>query len=134
MQCAFCEASLAPGAQYCPQCGTVAGPNPTGFAPASAYTTYPPVQSPTSSLAIASMISGILGWTVFPIVAAIIAIVTGHMARSEIRNSGGRVGGDGMALFGLIAGYAQMVLAVLFLLVVLAVVGFGLYAAARSGG
>ena len=39
----------------------------------------------TSSLAIASLVSGILGWTLLPVLGTLVAIVTGHMARAEIR-------------------------------------------------
>lgn len=65
---------------------------------------------PNSNMAIASLVSGILGWIVLPFIAAIIAIVTGHMARNEIRQSGGRLSGDGMAIIGMILGYSQLAL------------------------
>src|SRR5512133_2599624 len=66
-----------------------------------------------SGLAIASLICGIAAWIIFPVVAAIAAVVTGHLAKKEIRNSGGTIGGDGMALAGLLLGYIQLGLAVL---------------------
>ena len=53
---------------------------------------------------------GILGWFVIPIVGAIIAVITGHMAKNEIRQSKGALGGDGMATVGLVLGYANLVL------------------------
>lgn len=65
---------------------------------------------PNSPMAIASLVSGILSWVFLPVVAAIVAIVTGHMARSEIRRSGGRYAGDGMAIIGMILGYTQFAL------------------------
>ncbi|NTU79119.1 MAG: DUF4190 domain-containing protein [Chloroflexales bacterium] len=71
---------------------------------------YAPQVIPNSNMAIASLVSGILAWVVVPFIAAIIAIVTGHMARSEIRQSGGRLSGDGMAVIGMILGYAQLAL------------------------
>ena len=40
-----------------------------------------------SSLAIISLVAGILGWTLLPFVGSIAAIVTGHMARKEIRQN-----------------------------------------------
>ena len=55
----------------------------------------------TSSLAIASLVSGILGWTLLPVLGTLVAIVTGHMARAEIRRSGGALEGDGLAIGGL---------------------------------
>ena len=59
----------------------------------------------TSSLAIASLLFGILGLTLFPIIGGIIALVTGYMARNEIRESGGAVGGEGLATAGLVLGW-----------------------------
>ncbi|NOK62593.1 MAG: DUF4190 domain-containing protein [Chloroflexi bacterium AL-W] len=46
-------------------------------------------------------------------IGAIVAVVTGHMARREIRNSGGALSGDGMAIAGLALGYSQLVIAAL---------------------
>ena len=72
----------------------------------------------TSTLAIASLVSGILGWSLLPFLGTLVAIVTGHMARKEIRNSGGRLDGDGLAIAGLILGWAAVTLWVIGLLVV----------------
>ena len=58
------------------------------------------------------MILGILGWTLLPILGAIIAVITGHMAKSEIRKSNGQLGGEGMATAGLILGYTSIVLGI----------------------
>ena len=74
-----------------------------------------------SGLAIASLICGIAAWIIFPVVAAIAAVVTGHLAKKEIRESGGTVGGDGMALAGLLLGYIQLGLAVLGIIIVIVV-------------
>ena len=41
----------------------------------------------TSSLAVVSLVSGILGWSLLPLIGSIAAIITGHMARAEIRRS-----------------------------------------------
>ncbi len=88
----------------------------------------------TSSLSILSLIFGISGWTVFPFVGGIVAIVTGHMAKQEIRQSEGELGGDGIATAGLVLGYAcvafvgllvllAVVLALLFLIPMVAIIG-----------
>jgi hypothetical protein len=66
--------------------------------------------SETSTLAVVSLISGILSWCLIPIVGAIIAVITGHKAKGEIRASGGRLGGSTMATIGLVLGYANFVL------------------------
>ena len=78
----------------------------------------------TSALAVVSLVAGILSWVFVPLVGAIVAIVTGHMARSEIRREPERLEGDGMAIAGLILGYAQIVLTVLGILFILAITLF----------
>ena len=77
----------------------------------------------TSNLAIISLVSGILGWTILPWIASIVAIVTGHMARAEIRRSAGTIEGDGLALSGLILGYTMIAISLIGL--VLIVMFFG---------
>lgn len=76
----------------------------------------PPRQ--TSTLAIVSLVTGILGWTLLPWLGSLIAIVTGHLARGEIRRAPDRLEGDGLAVAGLVLGYAMLALTVLGLLVV----------------
>jgi hypothetical protein len=71
-----------------------------------------PVMPHNSTLAIVSLISGIAGYVVLPIVAPIVAVITGHMAKNEIKKGGGMVTGNGMATAGLILGYIQLGLAV----------------------
>lgn len=74
------------------------------------YSTPP---APTNStMAIVSLVAGIAGWTLLPIIGAIVAVITGHMAKNEIRSSGGRLTGDGLATAGLVLGYASLVLGV----------------------
>jgi hypothetical protein len=62
----------------------------------------------TSTSAIVSLIFGILSWVFIPVVGALVAIIAGHIARSEIRNAHGRIEGDGLAVAGLILGYLQL--------------------------
>ena len=69
-----------------------------------------------SALAIISLVSGILGWTLLPFLGSIAAIISGHMARREIRQNPA-LGGDGMALGGLILGWASVLLWVLGIVV-----------------
>lgn len=84
-----------------------------------------------------SVIAGIGSWIVFPVVGAIVAIVCGHIARKEIRESGGRQGGDGMAVLGLVLGYSHLALNCLVIAFVLlifagAFTAIGLGAATHS--
>ena len=66
---------------------------------------------PTSGTAIASLVFGLLSWTLLPFLGAILAIVFGHSARAEIRRaSPGQLGGDGMAVAGLILGWSHLVI------------------------
>ena len=68
----------------------------------------------TSTLAIFSLVSGVLGWSLLPFLGSIGAIILGHMARSEIRNAPDRLEGDGLAVAGLVLGYLSIALGVLF--------------------
>ena len=82
----------------------------------------PPSLAPKdSSLAIASLVTGILGWTLVPILGSVAAIITGHLAKNEIRESQGVLSGNGMSTAGLIMGYIQLgsILVVAVVLIVL---------------
>jgi hypothetical protein len=96
----------------------------------------------TSTLAIVSLSTGIvgivLGWNFVPFLASIIAVITGHMARKEIRNSNGMIEGDGLALTGLITGWAMIALSILGLIMIFlffgSILAFLGMAAAANGG
>jgi len=81
---------------------------------------------PNSNMALASLILGILGWTVLPGLASIAAIVTGHMAKKEIKESMGQLGGDGMAVAGLVMGYASVAIFLCVCLFMAGMMVFGL--------
>jgi hypothetical protein len=83
-------------------------PQQFGYAP---YTTpgYPvPPARPASGLAITSLVCGIGGlvlfWAVVPMLASIVAVITGHMALGQTKRNPA-LGGRGMAFAGLIMGY-----------------------------
>ena len=63
----------------------------------------------TSTLAVVSLVFGILGWTLLPFLGSIAAIITGHMARKEIRRDPA-LDGDVMAVIGLVLGWASVIL------------------------
>ena len=68
-----------------------------------------PAQAPkNSSLAIVSLVCGIVGLCL-PLLGGIVAVITGHMAKKEIRASGDTLGGNGMATAGLVLGYLELV-------------------------
>ena len=70
----------------------------------------------TSTLAVVSLVTGIACWIILPLVGSVIAVVTGHMAKKEIRASMGRLTGDGLATAGLLLGYMQIIPIVLMIL------------------
>lgn len=59
-------------------------------------------------LAIISLVSGILGWTLLPFLGSIAAVICGHLARAEIRREPTRYSGDGMAIAGLVLGWLSI--------------------------
>jgi hypothetical protein len=92
----------APGAYPPPGAYGQYGMYPPGFAPPS-----------TNGLAIASLILGIAGWIPCGI-GSVVAVILGFVARTQIRESRGRQGGDGLALAGIILGFIGVGLIILF--------------------
>jgi hypothetical protein len=72
----------------------------------------------TNGFSIASLVLGIV-W-VFGI-GAILAVIFGFVARKQIRESGGRQGGSGMALAGIILGFVGIAGLILWIVVIVAV-------------
>lgn len=68
---------------------------------------------PSSTMALLSLIAGILGLTLLPIIGSIAAVILGYLARNEIRDAGGTLGGDGLATAGLVLGWIGVGLAVI---------------------
>ena len=77
----------------------------------------------TSTTAVLSLVFGILCWFALPLVGAVIAVVTGHIARGEIRRAPDALEGDGMAVAGLVLGWANLVAILLAVLMFLFVFG-----------
>jgi type II secretory pathway pseudopilin PulG len=132
MFCFKCGASMPEDAAVCPQCATPVQAIPTPPpppqqpstnpastsawlnvppAPAQYAQQYPPLAQPyqpprTDGGAIASMVLGIASFALcLSIFTGIPAVILGHISRSKIKKSGGRLQGDGLALTGLILGY-----------------------------
>src|SRR3989338_10971030 len=80
----------------------------------------------TEPLAIWSLVLGILSWFPLGPIAAIHAIVCGHIARRKIKESNNTLAGDGMALAGLILGYLIVALTILMIFIVISAVLFGI--------
>jgi hypothetical protein len=81
---------------------------------------------PTNALAIVSLVLGILGLVLFFGVASIPAVITGHIARKQIRQRD--EDGAGIALAGLILGWIGVALVVLFIGFFVVLIGVGAFA------
>ncbi len=100
--------------KYCPQCQQE-NPDDANFCQKCGASLSAPGGKPeTSGLAIASLICGIF---LFVLPSALLAVIFGHLSRSDIRRSGGRKTGDGMAVAGLVLGYAGVMVIPLVLII-----------------
>jgi hypothetical protein len=114
------------------------GQTSLGAAPAGGVTSHPapsttsiPAQAAfpvtgsqrTSTLAVVSLVFGCIGWLCGPIL-GLAAVITGHMARAEVRKDPSLTGG-GMALAGLILGYVWIVAVIIYFVVIGVLVGLG---------
>jgi hypothetical protein len=91
----------------------------------------PPVyRQETCSLAIVSLVAGIVSYFLLPVLGAITAIITGGIAKKQIRESNGRLTGKGMANWGIILGWINIALGLIvtciIVLVITGVIGSGL--------
>ncbi|MGQ0505289.1 MAG: DUF4190 domain-containing protein [Myxococcaceae bacterium] len=139
MHCTYCGSPFAEGTRFCPSCGaqqpaaasqtvSVSPPRPAVIdelppQQGSPIAPLPPSHPPASNLALVSLVAGITSYFALPVFGAIAAIITGHMAKKEIRESFGTKGGDGLATAGLILGYAHFVLACLIIAAFIAFLG-----------
>src|SRR6266576_4033284 len=74
-----------------------------------------PTEPPKTTLAITSLVLGILSIACFSIMTGIPAIITGHVARGRAKKEPALHGGEGFALAGLIMGYISIALAVVMI-------------------
>lgn len=88
---------------------------------------------PSSTLAIVSFVSAILGFTFVPVIGTIVALVTGYMARNETRSIPPRAAGDGLATAGIIMGWIQVALFVIGICCAIAYFVFFIGVFASSG-
>lgn len=93
-----------------------------GYAQPSAYPGYPPAAPQTSGMAIASLVLSLLGLIGLALIGPILGVIFGHMALGEIKRSNGAVGGQGLAMAGLIIGYVELGLTLLFCAVIAIVI------------
>ena len=82
----------------------------------AAQATPMPVAQPSNNLAIWSLVTGILSLTLCGTVAAIVAVITGHMALNRAKMLPPQLARRGMALTGLILGYVSIGLTIVFII------------------
>jgi hypothetical protein len=136
MQCSTCGITLSPGMTYCSTCGSRApAPPPAPEKPPPSQGTLAPrpaaglatgravVGPENSTAAVVSVAMGVTSWFMLPLVGGLVAVIAGHMAKKEIRQSGGMVGGDRLATAGLVLGYTNMILVCLAPCALLAIFG-----------
>ncbi len=88
---------------------------------------------PTSGLAIASLVLGVLSLII--VVTCLPAIICGHLALSQIKQSAGRLGGRGMAITGLVTGYFFIaLLAGIFMIGILAGIALPVFNSVQQRG
>lgn len=115
--CLGCGKSLAEGEQFCSNCGRDASASPAAprIDPSIAFGLPPE----NSGKAIFSLICGIL-FIILPF--SIVAVIFGYLSLSDIRRSGGRLTGRGLAITGIVLGYIGVTLLV-------GLIGLGTYSA-----
>lgn len=120
MFCNRCGENNPEISSFCSRCGqplnSTAATAPPPLSPAGAPTEAYSGVPVTDGKAIAALVLGLLTFVVW-IFAAIPAIILGHLSRSDIKKSGGRLKGDGMALTGLVIGYLSIAAVPLILII-----------------
>jgi predicted acyltransferase len=80
----------------------------------------------TNNLALVSLIAGILGLSVVPLVGSIVAVITGPMAKREIQNNPGSFSGEGLATAGIVLGWIGITFGVIGFCAAGAIIGIPL--------
>jgi len=77
-----------------------------------------------STTAIISLAFGVVCWVGIPFVGALVAVICGHTARAEIRRAPpGSIDGKGLAIAGMILGYAHLALIAFLVILVFGFLG-----------
>jgi hypothetical protein len=79
----------------------------------------PPPSQTTNGLAVASLVLGLVGWTLAG-VGSVLAVIFGHIAIKQIDRSGGTQHGRGMALAGVVMGWIAIAVAVIAIIAIAA--------------
>jgi len=118
--CPNCGQQNDDAATTCVHCGAGWAPGQPFGMPLQGQVMPPPAYAVprTNPMAIASLVCSILGCC---LMLAVAGVVMGHIARKQIRDSGGRETGDGLALAGLIVGYVWVGLLVIYYAVIIGI-------------
>ncbi len=106
MNCPQCGSANVEGARFCGYCGS-----PLLLPPAAPAA----LPAPTSGTAVASLVLGLLSLSCCGIT-AIPGLILGLVAIGDIRRSGGRLEGRGMAIAGVAVSAAMLAVCALFVL------------------
>jgi len=85
--------------------------------------------APNSTLAIVALVAGILGVSLFPLIGSLVAVIVGPMAKREIDESGGTLGGENLAQIGIILGWVGLALSLCGCCIAIGVFGFSFFMA-----
>lgn len=91
-----------------------------------------PPPNPNSSLAIASLVFGVLSFVCFSILTAVPAVICGHMVLGQIRRGEVAESNRGLAIAGLVLGYINIIIVLLSVMAYILFLIF--FAAAISAG
>jgi prepilin-type processing-associated H-X9-DG protein len=94
--------------------------------------TQPTTAVQTAPLAIWSLVLGIVGLLCCGLFSGIPAVICGHMAQSRIKQSGGTLGGGGLAIGGLVTGYIGIVLTSIMVIGIFSAVTLPAFVKARE--
>ncbi len=112
--CSSCEIDVQDDQSVCPQCSQLIEVGGQKLKPV-------PSESEADNYATWSLILGVASWTILPGITGIPAIILGHIARTNIEQSAGRLRGNGAAIAGMILGYSSIFAAVVAVLVVVGI-------------
>lgn len=126
MPCTQCGNATAPGAAFCSICGTnLAGgaqpPMPMGMPPMPSGTGVPPpmmampMQQRTSGMAIAGFVLSFF--------CSLLGLIFSIMGHNECKRSNGMVGGDGLAIAGIVISSLGMIVWLIYVIAIFAMVG-----------
>jgi uncharacterized protein with PQ loop repeat len=121
MSCPKCGTATAPGAAFCAVCGTnLAGGVPPPMPIGMPYGVPPPMmavpmQQRTSGMAIAGFVLSFF--------CSLLGLIFSIMGRNECKRSNGMVGGDGLAIAGIVISSIGMVIWLIYVIAIVAFMG-----------